>query len=348
MGALRPALRRHRGAADRGRGPALPTAPACTPCGASSRTARACCAARCAASGRSSACGGRCRARSPPARCSALVVSATLVANGRDLARHGVPAVPVRAADVAAARGPRPPAGDGAEGQRGDGARHRPARRARPTIVDGGTTSPPPGALAVSCRGVSFTYADGRTASTRRPDARRRADDPPRPRPGHRRRPLGRRRRPDGSGKTTFSRLLLRLVEATEGTLALGGVPIADIPLAELRRRVALVPQEVELFAGTVRDNVTLFDPAPTDAAVIDALDRVGLAPARRRRHPPPARRRRRRAVGRRGPAAGAGPGVAAPTRPRRARRGDGAHRSRSPSSGWRPPSPSSSPGARR
>ena len=57
----------------------------------------------------------------------------------------------------------------------------------------------------------------------------------------------------------------------------LGGVPIAEIPLVELRRRVALVPQEVELFAGSVRDNVTLFDDEPTDAAVVDALRRVGL-----------------------------------------------------------------------
>jgi ABC-type multidrug transport system fused ATPase/permease subunit len=40
---------------------------------------------------------------------------------------------------------------------------------------------------------------------------------------------------------------------------------------------VALVPQEVELFAGSLRDNVTLFDDEPTDAAVIDALQRVGL-----------------------------------------------------------------------
>ena len=80
-----------------------------------------------------------------------------------------------------------------------------------------------------------------------------------------------------GSGKTTFSRLLLRLVEATSGTVLLGGVPIAEIPMAELRRRVALVPQEVELFEGTIRENVALFDPAPTDADVEEALRRVGL-----------------------------------------------------------------------
>ena len=54
-------------------------------------------------------------------------------------------------------------------------------------------------------------------------------------------------------------------------------MPIADIPLAELRRRVALVPQEVELFEGTVRDNVTLFDPGRRTPRSLDALRDVGL-----------------------------------------------------------------------
>ena len=80
-----------------------------------------------------------------------------------------------------------------------------------------------------------------------------------------------------GSGKTTFSRLVLRLIEPTHGTVALGGVPIVEIPKSELRRRVALVPQEVELFGGSIRDNVTLFDPEPSDDEVIDALRAVGL-----------------------------------------------------------------------
>lgn len=132
------------------------------------------------------------------------------------------------------------------------------------TVLDDGTTSPAAGPLAVELRDVSFDYGDdelvlgsvnldlgaGRSVGV-----------------------VGR----TGSGKTTFSRLVLRLIEATDGSVLLGGVPIADIPLTELRRRVALIPQEVELFGGTVRDNVTLFDPAPTDAAVIDALRQVGL-----------------------------------------------------------------------
>ena len=133
-----------------------------------------------------------------------------------------------------------------------------------PTVVDVGTTSPPDGALSISFDSVGFDYGDdepvlrdvtlgvaaGRSVGV-----------------------VGR----TGSGKTTFSRLVLRLVEATDGAIELGGVPIADIPLSELRARVAMVPQEVELFGGSIRDNVTLFDPAPSDAAVADALTAVGL-----------------------------------------------------------------------
>ncbi len=150
--------------------------------------------------------------------------------------------------------------------QKANGAMHRVFEllAIEPTVVDAGTTSPPPGPLSVTCTDVGFAYdevqrilhdvdveiAGGRSVGV-----------------------VGR----TGSGKTTFSRLLLRLVETTHGCIALGGVPIADIPLAELRRRVALVPQEVELFEGTIRDNVTLFDPQPADADVEQALRHVGL-----------------------------------------------------------------------
>lgn len=80
-----------------------------------------------------------------------------------------------------------------------------------------------------------------------------------------------------GSGKTTASRLVLRLVEPSSGEVRVGGVPIEEIPLGDLRRRVALVPQEVELFHGSIRDNVTMFDPTPSDADVERALRQVGL-----------------------------------------------------------------------
>jgi ABC-type multidrug transport system fused ATPase/permease subunit len=133
-----------------------------------------------------------------------------------------------------------------------------------PTIVDQGTTSPPAGALGVEFIGVQFDYGDDQPVLANVDVALDGA------------RSVGIVGR-TGSGKTTFSRLVLRLVDASDGQVRLGGVPIVNIPLDELRRRVALVPQEVELFGGTVRDNVALFDPEPSDAAVEAALRAVGL-----------------------------------------------------------------------
>jgi len=133
-----------------------------------------------------------------------------------------------------------------------------------PTVLDEGSVSPSAGAVSVVFEGVSFDYGD-ETPVLRAVDLE--ID------PGRSVGIVGR----TGSGKTTFSRLVLRLVEATDGSVQIGGVPVADIPLVELRRRAALVPQEVELFNGTIRDNVTLFDPVPSDADVESALRSVGL-----------------------------------------------------------------------
>lgn len=136
-----------------------------------------------------------------------------------------------------------------------------------PSVTDAGTTSPRPDALAVSFDNVSFDYGDADGAAPVLTDVDLTISA------GRSVGIIGR----TGSGKTTFSRLVLRLVEATGGTVRLGDVPIDDIPMTELRSRVALVPQEVELLGGSVRDNVTLFDPEPTDEAVEAALRGVGL-----------------------------------------------------------------------
>jgi ATP-binding cassette subfamily B protein len=137
----------------------------------------------------------------------------------------------------------------------------------RATIVDrldGRTVTPPDGPLSISFRNVRFDYGDNETVLQ---------DIDLEVAAGRSIGVVGR----TGSGKTTLSRLLLRLVDATDGAVALGGVPITDMSLAHLRRRVALIPQEVELFSGSVRDNVAMFDPTPTDDQVIDALTRAGL-----------------------------------------------------------------------
>jgi ABC-type multidrug transport system fused ATPase/permease subunit len=134
----------------------------------------------------------------------------------------------------------------------------------QPTVVDAGTTLPTTGPLAVEFDHLSFDYGDGENVLT---------DVHLTLAAGRSMGIVGR----TGSGKTTLSRVVLRLVEATGGTIRLNGVPIADIPLTELRRRVAMIPQEVELFSGTLRDNITLFDAEPSDAAVKLALQRAGL-----------------------------------------------------------------------
>ncbi len=79
-----------------------------------------------------------------------------------------------------------------------------------------------------------------------------------------------------GSGKTSLARLLLRLVEPTGGSLTVGGIPIHDINEDDLRRRITAVPQDVQLFPGTVEQNVSLFAHQPREA-VAKALVDVGL-----------------------------------------------------------------------
>ncbi|MCO4835378.1 MAG: ABC transporter ATP-binding protein [Acidimicrobiaceae bacterium] len=80
-----------------------------------------------------------------------------------------------------------------------------------------------------------------------------------------------------GSGKTTLARLLLRLVEPTEGTVRLGGVALSDIQLADLRARTGVVSQDVHLFGTTLRDNLTLYDETISEDDVRAALAELDL-----------------------------------------------------------------------
>jgi ABC-type multidrug transport system fused ATPase/permease subunit len=80
-----------------------------------------------------------------------------------------------------------------------------------------------------------------------------------------------------GSGKTTLARLLVRLYDPQVGDVRVGGEPVASVQIADLRRAVRKVPQEVQLFRATIRDNVRLFDPSVTDARVLEALDHLGI-----------------------------------------------------------------------
>jgi len=61
---------------------------------------------------------------------------------------------------------------------------------------------------------------------------------------------------PSGAGKTTLFSLLLRFNEAQQGKLLLDGMDLADLRACELRRAVALVPQQTTLFSGTVAEAI--------------------------------------------------------------------------------------------
>jgi ATP-binding cassette, subfamily B, bacterial len=80
-----------------------------------------------------------------------------------------------------------------------------------------------------------------------------------------------------GSGKTTISRLLFRLHDPVEGVVRLGGTDVREARLEALRERVGLVTQDVQLFHGTLRDNVALFDPRVPDARLRDVFAELGL-----------------------------------------------------------------------
>jgi ATP-binding cassette, subfamily B, bacterial len=80
-----------------------------------------------------------------------------------------------------------------------------------------------------------------------------------------------------GSGKSTIARLLFRLYDPQAGRICLAGQEIGQIQLAALRRRIALVTQEVQIFPATVRDNLTLFDSTVPDAALWASLQELGL-----------------------------------------------------------------------
>jgi ATP-binding cassette, subfamily B, bacterial len=74
-----------------------------------------------------------------------------------------------------------------------------------------------------------------------------------------------------GSGKSTLVKLLLRLYEIQSGTITLDGINIQDLHLADLRKSIGLVSQDVFLFHGTVRENIAYGSPDADLNAVIAA-----------------------------------------------------------------------------
>ncbi|MES2595725.1 MAG: ABC transporter ATP-binding protein [Verrucomicrobiota bacterium] len=80
---------------------------------------------------------------------------------------------------------------------------------------------------------------------------------------------------PSGSGKSTTVSLLFRFYEPLTGEIKIDGQPTKDFPLPLLRRNLALVPQEVLLFGGSIRDNIAYGRPGASEAEIIEAAKKA-------------------------------------------------------------------------
>lgn len=82
-----------------------------------------------------------------------------------------------------------------------------------------------------------------------------------------------------GCGKSTMVNLIDRIYEPDDGVITVGGNNISEYVLNSYRRRFGMIPQNVMLFSGTVRDNVIFgINREVTDGEIMEAIDKVGLA----------------------------------------------------------------------
>lgn len=81
-----------------------------------------------------------------------------------------------------------------------------------------------------------------------------------------------------GSGKSTIERLILGLYQPSEGAVLVDGIDVRQLDPADLRRNIGYVSQDVTLFYGSLRDNITFGVPNADDTAVVAAAEVAGLA----------------------------------------------------------------------
>jgi len=81
-----------------------------------------------------------------------------------------------------------------------------------------------------------------------------------------------------GAGKTTFAKLLARLMDPTEGAVSIAGIGARDIRFESLRDRVVMAPQEGVLFRGTIADNVRMGRPSASRRELDEAFEDLGLS----------------------------------------------------------------------
>ena len=128
-----------------------------------------------------------------------------------------------------------------------------------PEVASAGVASSPPGAGTITFEDVSFAYAErtGRVLRDINLDVR----------PGEVVALVG----PSGAGKTTLVQLVPRFYDATAGRVLVDGVDVREQDIGELRARMAAVPQEVELFSGTIAENLRVARADAGDQDLIEA-----------------------------------------------------------------------------
>ena len=155
----------------------------------------------------------------------------------------------------------------------------------QPRLIAGAGAKLPAGALGVAFEDVSFAY-DDESANSESANGESRTTQHAARSTHHVSRNISLTLPPTrvlgvlgrtGSGKTTLTRLLFRLYDPTAGVIRLGGADLRDLRFDDLRGRVGMVTQEVQLFGASVRDNITLFDPRVTDDQIRSALAKLDL-----------------------------------------------------------------------
>lgn len=137
-------------------------------------------------------------------------------------------------------------------------------RNFKPEVVDGTGTDIPARPLALAFEDVTFSY-NGNDAVLSGLSFQLK--------PGAILGLLGR----TGSGKTTLARLIFRLYDVKSGNIKVNDSDLRDAHLNTLRRSVAIVTQDVQLFRASIRDNLTFFDRSISDDRILATLEEMEL-----------------------------------------------------------------------
>ena len=136
---------------------------------------------------------------------------------------------------------------------------------ASPVVREPAAAIPPPAALSLAVRHLTFSYPDTATPALR--------DVSFTVAPGAPVAIVG----ASGSGKSTLAHLIARFWDVSDGSIFLDDCDVRRLRSDDVRARVAMVPQRTHLFAATIRENLHLADPAAGDGQLMEALRRARL-----------------------------------------------------------------------